>query len=85
MEKGTFGGRRRYFQVSLELERSLIERISETGKEQLKRRRKAGLSSFYAKDGRIIEVLPNNSEQVGLAIKSKWIALSKDKRSLKLK
>jgi hypothetical protein len=69
----------------MEIERSLVIKISETGKEQLKQRRKAGLSSFYAKEGRIIEVLPNNSENVRETIKSKWIVLEKKKRSVVFK
>lgn len=69
----------------LEMERTLVAKISETGKEQLKKRRKAGLSSFYAKEGKIVEVFPNNSEHVRHTIKSKWVVLKKEERSLKLK
>lgn len=85
MSKGKYNGNRQYLQDPLEIERTLVTRISETGKEQLKRRRKAGLSSFYAKEGKIIEVFPNNSEQVRQNIKSNWVVLKKEKRSLKLK
>jgi hypothetical protein len=74
-----------YSHNPLEMERTLVAKISETGKEQLKKRRKAGLSSFYAKGGKIVEVLPNNSELVRHTIKSKWVVLKKEKRSLKLK
>jgi hypothetical protein len=74
-----------YSHNPLEMERTLVAKISETGKEQLKKRRKAGLSSFYAKEGKLIEVLPNNSEHVRHTIKSKWVVLKKEKRSLKLK
>lgn len=85
MAKGNYNGKRQYFQDPLEIERTLVTRISETGKEQLKRRRKAGLSSFYAKEGKIIEVFPNNTEHVRQTIKSKWVVLNREKRSLKLK
>jgi len=85
MAKVRHNGNQQYFQDPMGLERSLIVRISETGREQMKKRRKAGLSSFYAKDGRIIEVLPDNSENVRHAINSKWIVLEKEKRSIKLK
>ena len=85
MAKNRFNGNRQYFQDPLEIERTLVIKISETGKEQLKKRRKAGLSSFYAKEGKIIELLPNNAEHVRHTIKSKWVVLSKEKRSLKLK
>lgn len=85
MAKGNYNGKRQYFQAPLEIERTLVTRISETGKEQLKRRRKAGLSSFYAKEGKIIEVFPNNTEHVRQTIKSKWVVLNREKRSLKLK
>lgn len=47
--KSRFNGNRQYFQGPLEIERTLVAKISETGKEQLKKRRKAGLSSFYAR------------------------------------
>lgn len=73
-----------YFTDATTMERKLIVRICDTGKEQLKRRRKAGLSSFYAKDGKIIEVFPNNSERTCETVKSNWIILEKGKRSFKL-
>jgi len=85
MAKGNYNGKQQYFQDPLEIERTLVIRISETGKEQLKRRRKAGLSSFYAKEGKIIEIFPNNTEHVRQTIKSKWVVLNREKRSLKLK
>lgn len=85
MAKAKYNGNQKYFPDPLEMERTLVVRISDTGKEQLKRRRKAGLSSFYAKEGKIIEVLPNNSEHVRQTIKSNWVTLNKEKRSLKLK
>lgn len=85
MAKGKYNGNQQYFQDPLEIERTLVTRIADTGKEQLKKRRKAGLSSFYAKEGKIIEVFPNNSEHVRQTIKSKWVVLKKEKRSLKLK
>lgn len=83
--KAKYNGNRQYTQDPYEIERTLITRIADTGKEQLKRRRKAGLSSFYAREGKIIEVLPNNSEHVRHAVKSKWVVLTKEKRSFKLK
>ncbi len=85
MAKSRFLEKRPRIGDPMELERSLVSRISEVGKEQLKRRRKAGLSSFYAKEGKIIEVLPNNSEQVRQTIRSKWIVLTKENRSITIK
>ncbi len=85
MAKSKFTGNHPNPHNPLETERKLIAKISETGKEQLKKRRKAGLSSFYAQGGKIIEVLPNNSEHVRDTIKSKWVTLKKEKRSIKLK
>jgi hypothetical protein len=71
MTKSKYKRNLRDFHDPLEIERTLVARIAETGKEQLKKRRKAGLSSFYAKEGKIIEILPNNSEHVRQTIKSK--------------
>lgn len=85
MAKGKHIGNQQYFQDPLEIERILVARIAETGKEELKKRRKAGLSSFYAKEGKIVEVLPNNAEHIRQTIKSKWVVLNKEKRSFKLK
>lgn len=85
MAKSKHKGNQQYTPDPYEIERTLIARISDTGKEQLKRRRKAGLSSFYAKEGNIIEVLPNNSEHIRHAVKSNWVVLKKEKRSFKLK
>lgn len=85
MAKVNNNGNQQYFRDPYEIERTLVARISDTGKEQLKRRRKAGLSSFYAKEGKIIEVLPNNSEHVHQTIRSNWVVIKKEKRSLKFK
>jgi hypothetical protein len=85
MAKSRYASNQQYFQDPFEIERALVSRISDTGKEQLKRRRKAGLSSFYAREGKIIEVLPNNSEHAHQTIKSNWVVLKRGKRSLKLK
>lgn len=85
MAKVKYNGNPWHFQDPFEIERKLVAKISDTGKQQLKRRRKAGLSSFYAKEGKIIEILPNNSEHICQAIKSTWVVLNKEKRSMMLK
>ena len=68
-----------------DLERSLVIHISNTGKEQIKKRRKASLSSYYLKEGRIVEMKPDRTEVQGKKIESRWIKLEKGKRSLVLK
>ncbi len=68
-----------------DLERSLVVHISKTGKEQIKKRRKAGLSVYYLKAGRIVEVKPDRTEIQGKEIGSSWIKLEKAKRTLVLK
>lgn len=77
-------GAKKALRNPMDLERNLINKIAETGREELKKRRKAGLSSFYAKDGKIIEVLPNNTETVRQTINSRWVILEKKKRSVTL-
>lgn len=77
--------KQQYHVTSVDLERSLVDKIADTGKEQVKRRRKAGLSSFYINEGKIIEVLPDNSKHVRKAVKSKWVSIEKKKRSINLK
>ena len=68
-----------------DLERNLVVHISNTGKEQIKRRRKRGLSAYYLKDGVIIELTPSRKEIKGKQIQSRWIFLEKSKRTLVLK
>ena len=76
---------RQYLKDPMEIERLLVDRIEETGKQQMKSRKKAGLSSFYIKNGKIIEKLPNNTEQIKESVKSKWISVDKSKRAIRLK
>ena len=73
------------FRDQMDIERELIIRIGAIGREEVKRRRAAGLSSFFARDGRIIEKLPDNTEHTRDVIHSKWVKIAKGKRSLKLK
>lgn len=68
-----------------DLERTLVAHISNTGKEQIKRRKKAGLSVYYLRNGRIVEVKPDKTETLGTQIKSRWVTLDQDKRTLILK
>lgn len=77
--------REMYQKDPMDIERSLVVSISETGKEQLKQRRKARLSSYYAKDGKIIEVLPDNTHQVRQNVRSKWVTVKKANRTVILK
>ncbi len=69
----------------IDLEANLAIEIAKTGTEQIKKRRKAGLSVFFLKDGRIVEQKPDKSEVKGKAIAAKWITLEKSKRKLILK
>lgn len=85
MAKGKYKDSQQYIQDPMEIERILIAKIADTGKEQRKKRRKAGLSSFYAQNGKIIEILPNNTTRSRQPVKSKWIVLEKSKRSVILK
>lgn len=85
MAKSKNNGNQQYLHDPNEIERTLIARISDTGKVELKRRRKAGLSSFYAREGKIIEVLPDNSERVREDVDSNWVILKKDRRTFILK
>ena len=66
-------------------ERTLVDHILHTGKEQIKKRRKAGLSVYFLKDGRIIELKPDRTEIKGKEIESRWINLERGKRTLVLK
>lgn len=68
-----------------DLERNLVVHISKTGKEQIKKRRKAGLSVYYLKKGRIVEVKPDRTEIQGKEIGSRWVKLEKKNRTLVLK
>jgi hypothetical protein len=82
------GKKKRFQQATTnlnDLERSLVGHISKTGKEQIKKRRKAGLSVYYLKGGRIVEVKPDKTEIQGKEIGKPWIKLEKKKRSLVLK
>ena len=79
--------RHRFFQIpnQIDLEADLVLHIIKTGREQIKRRRKAGLSVYYLKEGRIIEQRPDKTEVKGKLIGSQWITLDKNKRTLILK
>jgi len=69
----------------VDIERNLVSHISETGKEEIKKRRKANLSVYYLKDGRVTEIRPNKTEVLGKEISSRWIKLDRKKRSFMLK
>jgi hypothetical protein len=84
MAKNRQNSDRPNFRDPMEIERNLVKEIGQTGKEQVRQRRKKGLSSFYAREGKIIEVHPNRTEEVRQSIKTKWITLDKKKRSVKL-
>ena len=71
--------------TQIDLELSLVAHIAKTGKEQIKRRKKAGLSAYYLKGDRLIELKPNKTEIELKKVKSNWISVSKDKRTLILK
>jgi hypothetical protein len=85
MTKRRYNSSQQHFQDPMEIERALVAKISETGREELRKRRRAGLSSFYAKEGKIIELLPNNSERVHHDVKSQWIVLTREQRLTTLK
>lgn len=69
----------------IDLERNLVAHISNTGKEEIKKRRKAGFSVYYSKDGRIVELKPDRTEIQGKQIESRWVTLEKKKRTFVLK
>ena len=75
----------RYTGNSVNLERTLVDHISNTGKEQIKKRRKAGLSVYFLKEGRIVEVTPDRTEIKGKIIESRWVTLDREKRTVFLK
>ena len=81
--------RNRKFQSTIvkpiDLEKSLVAQISNTGKEEIKERKKAGLSVYYLKGGRVVEVRPDKTEIAGKEVKSKWVTLEKEKRKIVLK
>ena len=69
----------------MDIERQLIVRIGEVGQAEVRRRRKKGLSSFFVRNGRIIEKLPDNTEQQREEVHSKWITVAKGRKVFKLK
>jgi hypothetical protein len=85
MNSGKNKHNQKYTGDPIDLERTLVVHISNTGKEQIKKRRKAGLSVYYLKDGRIVEVKPDRTEIQGKQIESRWVTLEKKKRSFLLK
>jgi hypothetical protein len=82
-----FRRNRRFFaqDAPVDMEVSLVTHIAKTGKEQIKRRKKAGLSVYYLKGDSLVELKPNKTEVELKKIKSKWISLDKEKRTLILK
>lgn len=76
---------KRYTGNSVDLERTLVDHISNTGKEQIKKRRKAGLSVYFLKEGRIVEVTADKTEIKGKKVESRWITLEREKRTFLLK
>jgi hypothetical protein len=69
----------------IDLEANLVTFIVRTGKEQIKKRRKAGLSAYFLKDGAIIEVKPDKTEVQLENLGLKWVSLEKEKRTVILK
>jgi hypothetical protein len=69
----------------IDIERQLIIRIGEAGRSEVRRRKKKGLSSFFVRNGRIIEKLPDNTEQTREAVHSKWITVAPGRRIFKFK
>jgi hypothetical protein len=73
------------FKDPMEIERELVIRIGQVGRSEVRRRKKAGLSSFIVRDGRIIEKFPDNTERTREAVDSKWVTVAKGRRAFKLK
>ena len=69
----------------IDLEANLVTYITKTGQEQIKKRRKAGLSAYLLKNGAIIEVKPDRTEIELKKLGSNWVSLDKKKRTLILK
>lgn len=69
----------------IDLERKLAAHISNTGKEQIKKRKRAGLSVYYLKNGRVVELKPDKTEVQGKHVESIWITLDSNKRTIVLK
>ncbi|MBL0739850.1 hypothetical protein [Chryseolinea lacunae] len=70
---------------TVDLERTLVAKISGTGKTEIKKRRKAGLSVFYLKQGKIVEVKPDQTEIEVQSVDSRWVKIEKNKRSILIK
>lgn len=77
--------RHTYNNPQIDLERTLIAHIVKTGKEQIKKRKKAGLSVYFVRNGQIVEVKPDKTVIPGKKLESRWIKLEKSKRSVVLK
>lgn len=75
----------KFQQPSIDLERELASHITKAGADQIRRRRKAGLSVFFLKDGRIVEVRPDKTEIHGQEITMRWIKIDRGKRTVVLK
>ncbi len=85
MEKLRRQRSKKFHATPVDLERKLAAYITQTGAEQIKRRRKAGLSVYYVKDGRIIEVRPDQTEIEVKEIPTRWVTVAENKRSIVLK
>jgi hypothetical protein len=68
-----------------DLEARVAIEITKTGQAEIKRRRRAGLSVYFAKDGHIIEQRPDKSEIKGNKVNSEWITVADKYRKIRLK
>lgn len=69
----------------IDLEANLALAIAKTGQVQIKKRRKAGFSVYFLKDGHLIEQKPDQSVVKKKIIAAKWVVLDKNKRRFTLK
>lgn len=65
-------------------EKEIIVVICKTGAEQIKKRRKAGLSAYYLRDGKLIERLPDRKEIFLKEVSAKWISIDPSRREFSL-
>lgn len=78
-------GHNQYQNNPIDLEAILAVEITKTGKGEVRKRRKAGLSAYYIKDGRIIEQKPDKSVVSIRDVHSKWVTIEKHNRKVTLK
>jgi hypothetical protein len=87
-QKGNYRSKRYEFNPlpkSSDYEAKVAIEIAKTGREEVKRRKKAGFSVFFVKDGHIIEQHPDKSEiKIGEA-STEWITLTDSKRKFSVK